>query len=336
LDSSSKTQTAVTKDWLIRTKQKQILGPVSKEKLISFVEKGALGSEDEISSGNGYWFALKEKDLLDKYVLGDIPQSFDPISEAKTVLSIGQEKKEGTASLYPNPLKWEKERRSENESEEISFKDEDEDAQVPEEDDLAYPDFGDIPSEDERQTRVLELDRTLFKEKIPEDDHAALVDELDGDEDSSDMEFGNDWDGTLPDEKDLEFPDLEDKQTTEDKPNEMKKESVSESETSGQEKEQAVAVKKKNNEIKKKPKKVIEAPKRNDRYLFYILGLIVLLTLGVFYYYRTILNKPFPIIGVFVSSVQAQSLVQDPSGLKKKEYLNHFHYPKMSIKQKSV
>ena len=75
------------RNWLIRTAQNQILGPVAKQKLLEFIQKGALGMLDEVSSGNGYWFALKEKDLVEKYLYGDLPQSYNPISESKSVLS---------------------------------------------------------------------------------------------------------------------------------------------------------------------------------------------------------------------------------------------------------
>ncbi len=86
------------RNWLIRTTQHQILGPISKEKVVEFFNKGALGPEDELCSGNGYWFSIKEKDLIEKYLIGDIPQGFNPISEAPTVLS-AKNKNEGTSSL---------------------------------------------------------------------------------------------------------------------------------------------------------------------------------------------------------------------------------------------
>lgn len=75
------------KNWLIRTYQKQILGPVAKDKIVSFVEKGALGDSDEICSGNGFWFQVREKDLINKFVLNSETQSFNPISETKDILT---------------------------------------------------------------------------------------------------------------------------------------------------------------------------------------------------------------------------------------------------------
>lgn len=77
------------KKWLIRTYRKQILGPVTKDRVLSFIAKKALSGEDEISSGNGFWFYLREIDLVEKYLHNDEPQDFNPISEAASVLSKG-------------------------------------------------------------------------------------------------------------------------------------------------------------------------------------------------------------------------------------------------------
>ena len=87
------------RNWLIRTTQFQILGPISKEKILEFYKKGALGPDDEICSGNGYWFSIKEKDLVEKYLTGDIPQSFNPISEAPTVVALKASMGDQTSSL---------------------------------------------------------------------------------------------------------------------------------------------------------------------------------------------------------------------------------------------
>ena len=73
----------MSKDWLIRTKTNQILGPVSHQKMCDLVRKKMLSEEDEIAAGNGYWFWIKEKDLLDKYLFGETPQPFNPIERAE-------------------------------------------------------------------------------------------------------------------------------------------------------------------------------------------------------------------------------------------------------------
>ena len=91
------------RNWLIRTTQNQILGPVTKQKILEFIQKGALGSSDEVTSGNGYWFHLREKDLVEKYLYGDIPQGYNPISESKSVLS-RRENPEKTTSINNSPV----------------------------------------------------------------------------------------------------------------------------------------------------------------------------------------------------------------------------------------
>lgn len=90
------------RNWLIRTSQDQILGPVAKAKVVEFLQKGALGLNDEVSSGNGYWFSLKEKDLVEKYLYGDVPQGYNPISESKSFLS-RRENPDLTTSLNNSP-----------------------------------------------------------------------------------------------------------------------------------------------------------------------------------------------------------------------------------------
>lgn len=90
------------RNWLIRTSQNQILGPVAKAKLLEFIQKGALGLTDEVASGNGYWFSLKEKDLVEKYLYGDVPQGYNPISESKSVLA-RRENPDKTSSINTAP-----------------------------------------------------------------------------------------------------------------------------------------------------------------------------------------------------------------------------------------
>jgi hypothetical protein len=91
------------RNWLIRTTQNQILGPVPKAKVIEFLQKSALGLQDEVTSGNGHWFSLKEKDLVEKYLYGDIPQGYNPISESRSVL-FNRENPDKTSSLNNAPI----------------------------------------------------------------------------------------------------------------------------------------------------------------------------------------------------------------------------------------
>ena len=75
------------KNWLIRTKSNHILGPISKEKVLELYKNGSIKPDDEVCCGNGYWIFIRESTLVDKYLLGNSPQSFNPVSEAKDVLT---------------------------------------------------------------------------------------------------------------------------------------------------------------------------------------------------------------------------------------------------------
>jgi|GEM_PF-6654494 len=76
------------KNWLIRTKSNHILGPISKEKLIELIKNNSILPDDEICSGNGYWFFLRESELVEKYIYGSESQTFNPVSEAPDVLTL--------------------------------------------------------------------------------------------------------------------------------------------------------------------------------------------------------------------------------------------------------
>jgi len=68
------------KNWLIRTKSNHILGPVSKEKVLELYHNGSIKPDDEVCTGNGYWFFIREEELVEKYLLGSEIQGFNPIS----------------------------------------------------------------------------------------------------------------------------------------------------------------------------------------------------------------------------------------------------------------
>ena len=94
------------KNWLIRTHQNQILGPISKERVVELIRKGNLISEDEICSGNGFWFQVREKELLEKHIYRDEKQNFNPVTEAKSIFIEGEiekiEASQKAASLPAN------------------------------------------------------------------------------------------------------------------------------------------------------------------------------------------------------------------------------------------
>jgi hypothetical protein len=68
--------------WMIRTRTNHIFGPISKEKLIELIDEKSIAAEDEVCSGNGYWFFLRESDLVKKYIYSESTQDFNPVSEA--------------------------------------------------------------------------------------------------------------------------------------------------------------------------------------------------------------------------------------------------------------
>lgn len=79
------------KNWLIRTKSNHILGPVSKEKVLELFKNGSLKANDEICTGNGFWFFIREEEMIERYLIGNLRQPFNPLSEAKNVLTQKEE-----------------------------------------------------------------------------------------------------------------------------------------------------------------------------------------------------------------------------------------------------
>jgi hypothetical protein len=78
---------SLEKSWLIRTKNHHILGPVSKKKVQELISNNSIKGEDEICSGNGYWFFIREQSLVAKYIFGEDEQDFNPVQESEPVLT---------------------------------------------------------------------------------------------------------------------------------------------------------------------------------------------------------------------------------------------------------
>lgn len=76
----------MAKNWLIRTKSNNIFGPVSKKKVLELLDNGSIKNDDEICSGNGFWFFIREKDLIEKYLIEEVEQGFNPVSEALSTI----------------------------------------------------------------------------------------------------------------------------------------------------------------------------------------------------------------------------------------------------------
>lgn len=185
------------RNWLIRTTQNQILGPVAKTKLLEFLQKGALGLNDEVSSGNGYWFSLKEKDLVEKYLNGDIPQGYNPISESKSVLS-KRENPERTTSINTAPANKTQILKMENKgpavlptNSDLEYPDvtlirtttaqisSSEEIKLPTVDDLEFPNIAEAPSSTKPPIKPIEVKQKPIEDEpviYPEADDLAYPD----------------------------------------------------------------------------------------------------------------------------------------------------------------
>ena len=52
------------KIWLIRTFDRKILGPITRDKLLNLLRDNKLSESDEVCPGNYHWVYVKEKKLL--------------------------------------------------------------------------------------------------------------------------------------------------------------------------------------------------------------------------------------------------------------------------------
>ncbi|MBK22493.1 MAG: hypothetical protein CME70_00695 [Halobacteriovorax sp.] len=182
------------KNWLIRTTNYQILGPVSKEKIIEFVNKGSLKGEDEVSSGNGYWFLIKEKDLLEKYIFGDIPQTFNPITEAPNILTANHSADQtGTHNKITRPVAAPKVDPSGDGALPDDGDLEYPDMNLPASDDLEYPDMA-APSGEMNIDNIQTSPAPSVSPGMAKPTATPLAED--------------EIEGLLPDEQDLEYPDL--------------------------------------------------------------------------------------------------------------------------------
>ena len=348
------------KNWLIRTKNKQILGPATKEKVIELIEKGSLTADDEITCGNGYWFWIREEDLIDKYLYGDIPQSFNPISEAQDVITAKSSPDGITASVTESPAPKVEPKKEPQVSDNLLP--DDDDLAYPDEADLDYPDMGDDVEEEELTPNDEDLDYPDVGEvtaetspslslsshtqevEVPREEPVETIVQ-EGEENflypsAEDLEYPMmegvaeelseevDDDATDPN---MAIPSLEEEPSIEDIPIQEPVEEtpvdvapVEELPEEAPYEEPPLPKKKKKKKVRKKKRKVATERKGNDRYLFLILALIIVAIGVVFYYYTEVLNKPFPVLGI--NKAHAQSL----QSLSKKKSLRD-SYPRKSF-----
>ncbi len=129
------------RNWLIRTYSNQILGPVTRKKILDLLDRKMLTENDELSSGNGYWFFVHEKDLLKNYVIDGIEQTFNPISEAPTLLAVTAANPDITSFVSREVFV---------ENNDSSKQDESFDGKIPEGTDLEFPEVVQNTNRDER------------------------------------------------------------------------------------------------------------------------------------------------------------------------------------------
>lgn len=197
------------RNWLIRTESKKILGPLSKQKVVEFVQNGTLSGEDEICSGNGYWFWVKEEDLLNKFLYGDEEQTFNPVAEAKTKVANSVTKlvktsgivekisKENGDEIPATPLS------SENPATDISTTiNDEEEILLPAEDDLDFPEPIDYS---DTAVAAPSSEPNIVQEKpladVANDESISLA------EATSAMDIEEE-EVILPSSDDLDFPDI--------------------------------------------------------------------------------------------------------------------------------
>lgn len=280
----------IIKNWLIRTKNKKILGPVSRDKVVELIEKGSLTDNDEITSGNGYWFWIKEKALLDKYLYGDLTQTFNPISEAADVLTGSSASEDLTSAMF-----------TAYKQSEISLS-EGNGPILPSQEDLKFPDIienkdsadekglkdskikSDFSFEDSSATSEMELgDKLRPAKSIIENPEIAV----DKEEDNF----------NYPSKDDLAFPGEEHSEALKDDSdassinlNTSKKENT---------KQRSRSLRSKDSSSKK------EKENKSGFLLPLILfTIIVVAIISVIYYYKVVLNKPIPFIGIREAKAQ--------------------------------
>lgn len=74
-------ETARPDHWMVRTRKNEILGPFTKETLISQIRNHQVSLEDEICQANHYWIYLDERDEVLKQLGIESPRPHSPNDE---------------------------------------------------------------------------------------------------------------------------------------------------------------------------------------------------------------------------------------------------------------
>lgn len=207
----------MNKNWLIRTRQNQVLGPVSREKIIELVEKGTIDPNDEICSGNGYWFYVKEKELLDLFLYQNQSQDYNPVSEVVSILSVERKEELKTAKNQLEDVEEEDvtflininelegsdiEDVEEDESPNIDINVDDDNAgsnKYPISSDLDYPDMNSIEILDSNVEEIKEFKVDPIDSNVENIHHTP---------DPQEVVLDSGMKVLLPSDDDLEYPDI--------------------------------------------------------------------------------------------------------------------------------
>ena len=294
------------RNWLIRTKNNKILGPLPKEKVIELYNAGDLKELDEVCSGNGYWFWIKEKELVEKYLVGEAEQSFNPVSEAQTVLChskggsvLGVSKESNTENTQVLQVPIDLKKKSEK-----LETDDDEEVVVPLTNDLDYPDdefIENVKDEVEKELRDFKVSNDSqegqdFVEKRSEKHSKKLEVIKDGDS------IIDETDVLLPEVDDLDYPDTESFESVKDELNESRQSAEGSSEsdsveplknqetdsTSTDKKDVVNSVRKVRKKKRRNPSEAQNEVKRND---FLMMLAIVLMAFAIIFIFYTQYEK---------------------------------------------
>lgn len=268
------------KTWLIRTRHKHIFGPVVREKLLELYKTNAIDEDDEICQGNGYWFQVKETELVNKYLIDGQDQSFNPISEASDSLEVNDIDREHTTTLSIDTFKSALDNDDlleddEESSDEINIK-------LPSLNDLEYPE--DLDNSNNPPPVPL-TPPPIEKSRRSEEKENILS--LDEEVQISEEEF--DKDTIFPQDQDLEYPDLANEQ---DEPVNFKK-----------------PINRRPTRPKVQTKSNFEEKKSSgdDRYLYFLILVLVIL-LGVLAYKKIkLIERVFSLNFSIISSSYAQA-----------------------------
>jgi len=162
----------MTKDWLIRTKNNHILGPVTKDKIKQLISNGSIKGDDEVCSGNGYWVYIREQDLIARFIFGDEAQSFNPVQEIDPVLD--------DEFIHPPESDLEYPHLDDGDQDEFGNL-------MPSGDDLEYPDLDSAQDSQMDATLVSMNLKDLPQEIVEDDEHQVSEDSEDYVQDDLDV-----------------------------------------------------------------------------------------------------------------------------------------------------